>query len=161
MHVLVALVLVLSSVSLADTSVPAPRKSTPGKVTSAAPATGCAAHLPVPRCQPKHNDCLDDLLEGNCCDCTWPENSDRLEKCDIVNGMSRVKAAVAACYLEHAGMAAVNVTISPAGCVTSAVVGGAFAGTKTGTCVEAAVQKAVFPSFAGPPMTLTYPFMFR
>jgi hypothetical protein len=158
-RILVGLVLLLSSMSLADTSVPVPRKSTQRKSTPAATATGCAAHLPVPRCQPQHRDCLDDLLEGSCCN--GPEDPGRLDKCDIVNGMSRVKRAVAACYLEQAGMAAVNVTISPAGCITSAVVGGTFAGTKTGECVAAAVRKAVFPAFTGPPMTLTYPFMLR
>jgi hypothetical protein len=68
---------------------------------------------------------------------------------------------VTACYNQFKvpGTAMVNVVIGKSGKVTSATVTGKFAGTPTGTCVEAAVKTATFPPSDG--FTTPYPFQLK
>lgn len=145
---------------------------------SASPAPE-AAPTPAPAKKGGKRDELDDLLNGASPDkpaakpkAAAHEDSsgggddslpEQLEKGQIVGGMSKVKGKVAGCYdqFKVPGMASVNVTIQKSGAVSSATVGGAFAGTPTGSCVEKAVKSASFPKFKGSPMSLTYPFMLR
>lgn len=84
-----------------------------------------------------------------------------LAKSAVVAGMNGVKGKVANCYNQYKvpGMAMVNVVISKSGKVTSANVTGKFAGTPTGTCVEAAVKSASFPASDG--LSTPYPFNLR
>ena len=84
-----------------------------------------------------------------------------LAKSAVVAGMNGVKGKVANCYNQYKvpGMAMVNVVISKSGKVTSANVTGKFAGTPTGTCVEAAVRSASFPPSDG--LSTPYPFNLR
>ena len=88
---------------------------------------------------------------------------DQLGKAEIVGGMKKVSGKVADCYNQFKvpGMASVSVTIAKSGSVSSANVGGAFAGTPTGSCVERAVKSGSFPKFKGPSQTITYPFVLR
>jgi hypothetical protein len=55
----------------------------------------------------------------------------------------------------------VSVTIGKNGHVSSASVGGSFAGTPTGDCVAKAVKSATFSPFKGSPQSINYPFMLR
>jgi hypothetical protein len=84
-----------------------------------------------------------------------------LAKSAVVAGMNGVKGKVANCYNQYKvpGMAMVNVVISKSGKVTSANITGKFAGTPTGTCVEAAVRSASFPPSDG--LSTPYPFNLR
>jgi len=84
-----------------------------------------------------------------------------LAKSAVVAGMNGVKGKVANCYNQYKvpGMAMVNVVISKSGKVTSANVTGKFAGTPTGSCVEAAVKSASFPASDG--LSTPYPFNLR
>ncbi|HVZ86981.1 MAG TPA: hypothetical protein VHG72_08425, partial [Polyangia bacterium] len=84
-----------------------------------------------------------------------------LSKSAVVAGMNSVKPKIQACYNEYKvqGMAMVNVVIGRSGKVTSATVGGKFAGTPTGSCVEKAVKSAGFPPSEG--LTTPYPFQLR
>jgi predicted Zn finger-like uncharacterized protein len=84
-----------------------------------------------------------------------------LAKSAVVAGMNGVKGKVANCYNQYKvpGMAMVNVVISKSGKVTSANVTGKFAGTPTGSCVEAAVKTASFPPSDG--LSTPYPFNLR
>jgi hypothetical protein len=84
-----------------------------------------------------------------------------LSKAAVSNGMNVVKARIAACYatFQVPGMAIVNTVIAPSGNVSSATVSGKFAGTPTGSCVEAAVKTATFPPSQG--LTVPYPFALK
>jgi hypothetical protein len=53
----------------------------------------------------------------------------------------------------------VKLTVAPSGQVSKASVGGAFAGTPEGACVEAAVKSASFPPWDGGPQSFTYSYM--
>jgi predicted Zn finger-like uncharacterized protein len=151
----------------------------PEKAHEAAAPAPEAAPTPAPAKKGGKRDELDDLLNGASPDkpaakpkaAAHEESAgggddslpDQLEKGQIVGGMSKVKGKVAACYdqFKVPGMASVNVTIQKSGSVSNATVGGAFAGTPTGSCVEKAVKSASFPKFKGSAMSLTYPFMLR
>ena len=76
-------------------------------------------------------------------------------------GSERCSAKVQACYNQFKvpGTAMVTVVIAKSGKVTSSTVTGKFAGTPTGTCVEAAVKTASFPPSDG--FTTPYPFQLK
>jgi predicted Zn finger-like uncharacterized protein len=160
--------------------VPGAKASSPKESSSpaAAPAPE-AAPAPAPKKGGGKKDALDDLLNGASPDApaAKPRREaaesggggddsslpDQLEKSQIVQGMSSVKGKVGSCYdqFKVPGMASVNVTIQKSGSISNASVGGSFAGTPTGSCVEKAVKGAHFPKFKGSAMSLTYPFMLR
>jgi hypothetical protein len=58
-------------------------------------------------------------------------------------------------------MVEVKIAISGDGSVTSSQVVGKFAGTPAGACVEKAVKNAKFKKWAGPSLSVKYPFMFQ
>jgi len=76
----------------------------------------------------------------------------------FVCGMIAVRPKVAACYAQHKvpGTVMVNIAIGKNGTVTAAAQG-QFAGTPTGTCVEAAARTATFPPSDG--LSTPYPFV--
>lgn len=84
----------------------------------------------------------------------------KLSHDEISAGMDRVEPAVNACYakLEVAGQVVVKVKILPSGAVAAVEAVDRFAGTPTGACVAAAVQRAVFVPFDGAAMTIRYSF---
>jgi predicted Zn finger-like uncharacterized protein len=84
-----------------------------------------------------------------------------LAKNALVAGLKGVQPKVQACYNQYKvpGTAMVNVVIGKSGKVTSATVTGKFAGTPTGTCVEAAVKTASFPPSDG--FSTPYPFQLK
>jgi hypothetical protein len=84
-----------------------------------------------------------------------------LSKTALVAGLNGVRPKVGACYNQFKvpGTAMVNVVIGKSGKVTSATVTGKFAGTPTGTCVEAAVKTASFPPSDG--FSTPYPFQLK
>ena len=84
-----------------------------------------------------------------------------LPKNALVAGLKGVQPKVAACYNQFKvpGTAMVNIVIGKSGKVTSATVGGKFAGTPTGSCVEAAVKTASFPPSDG--FSTPYPFQLK
>jgi len=154
---------------------PSKAESSPGGLV---PPPSESAPAPAPKKSGGKKDALDDLLDGaspdkpaakaakhEAADTGGGDDSlpEQLEKSQIVGGMSGVKGKVGSCYDQYKvpGMASVNVTIGKSGSVSSATVGGSFAGTPTGACVEKAVKSAHFPKFKGAPMSLTYPFMLR
>ena len=79
------------------------------------------------------------------------EGAGPLAKNALVAGLNGVRPKVQACYNQFKvpGTAMVTVVIGKSGKVTSATVTGKFAGTPTGTCVEAAVKTASFPPSDG------------
>jgi hypothetical protein len=85
---------------------------------------------------------------------------EKLSHEDIKRGMDGITAAVQACHDDHgqAGQVFLKVRISPDGTVVEAVATDKFAGTATGRCVEAAVRRARFEAFDGPPMSVRYSF---
>ncbi len=56
------------------------------------------------------------------------------------------------------GSGRVSVTFEPSGAVSSAAVGGKFAGTDVGSCVSAAFRRARVPAFTGSSVTLGWSF---
>jgi predicted Zn finger-like uncharacterized protein len=70
---------------------------------------------------------------------------------DIVKGMNGIMPKTRECFNQYKvpGLAMVNVTVDPRGKVSAANVGGKFAGTPTGGCIESAVKSAKFPPSAG------------
>jgi hypothetical protein len=84
-----------------------------------------------------------------------------LRRSALVAGMNALRPQMSACYCKYRvpGLAMVNVVIGKSGRVTSAVVTGKFAGTPTGSCVEAAVRTARFPASDG--FATPYPFQLK
>ena len=84
-----------------------------------------------------------------------------LSKTALVAGLNSVRPKISACYNQFKvpGTAMVNVVIAKNGKVTKADVTGKFAGTPTGTCVEAAVKTASFPPSDG--FSTPYPFQLK
>jgi predicted Zn finger-like uncharacterized protein len=81
-----------------------------------------------------------------------------LTQSDIVNAMKGVQPRVQACanQFKVPGTAMATISVSAGGKVGSAAVTGKFAGTPTGTCVEAAAKSAKFPACNS--MTFPWPF---
>jgi predicted Zn finger-like uncharacterized protein len=77
---------------------------------------------------------------------------------DIVNAMKGVQPKVQNCanQFKQPGTASAQITVAAGGKVTSVTVTGKFAGTPTGSCVEAAAKSAKLP--ACQPMTFPWPF---
>jgi hypothetical protein len=136
--------------------------------------TGAVAQIAEPPRPPKGS--LDDLLNGATkSGGNRPKVSDddgkkggggdssagALSKTALVAGLNGVRPKVSACYNQFKvpGTAMVNVTIGKNGKVSKAEVTGKFAGTPTGTCVEAAVKTASFPPSDG--FSTPYPFQLK
>jgi predicted Zn finger-like uncharacterized protein len=77
---------------------------------------------------------------------------------DIVTAMKGVQPKVQNCanQFKQPGTASAQITVAAGGKVTSVNVTGKFAGTPTGSCVEAAAKSAKLP--ACQPMTFPWPF---
>jgi predicted Zn finger-like uncharacterized protein len=134
---------------------------------------GAVAQIAEPPRPPKGS--LDDLLNGATkSGGNRPKVSDddgkkgggdssagALSKTALVAGLNGVRPKVSACYNQFKvpGTAMVNVTIGKNGKVSKAEVTGKFAGTPTGTCVEAAVKTASFPPSDG--FSTPYPFQLK
>jgi hypothetical protein len=83
-----------------------------------------------------------------------------LSQSDIVSAMRAVQPRVKECYNQYkvAGIANVSISISKGGRIASATVTpGKFAGTPSGTCVEAAAKTAKFP----PCEAMRFPWPFQ
>ena len=128
-----------------------------------------AAPTPAPA-KPKKSASIDDLLDS--------VNTNRrggdepkpkkvvtaaalppLSQSDIVSAMKAVQPRVKECYNQYkvAGIANVSISISKGGRIASATVTGKFAGTPSGTCVEAAAKAAKFP----PCEAMSFPWPFQ
>jgi len=107
----------------------------------------------LPRFQPNPKAALDEAMIGP----VSPDDS--LPVRSFVCGMIAVRPEVAACYARHKvpGTVMVNLVIGKNGTVTTAAAQGQFAGTPTGTCVEAAARTATFPPSDG--LSTPYPFV--
>jgi predicted Zn finger-like uncharacterized protein len=81
-----------------------------------------------------------------------------LTQSDIVNAMKGVQPKVQACanQFKVPGTAMANIGVATGGKVNTASVTGKFAGTPTGTCVEAAAKAAKFP----PCQSMAFPWPF-
>jgi predicted Zn finger-like uncharacterized protein len=81
-----------------------------------------------------------------------------LTQSDIVSAMKNVQPKVQACanQFKVPGTAMASISIASGGKVNSATVTGKFAGTPTGSCVEAAAKSAKFP----PCQSMTFPWPF-
>ena len=89
---------------------------------------------------------------------------DQLDKRDVVEGASKAKPAVAACFDRYRvqGMASVSFAIPNDGHPTNVTVAGDFAGTPTGQCVaEAVANTARFRPHTGMTQSIVYPFILR
>lgn len=78
---------------------------------------------------------------------------------DFKKGMAAIQSKAQGCYKGTQGTASVKLTVGPDGKVTKATVGGQFAGTPEGGCVEAAVKGATFPAWDGGPQSFNYSYM--
>lgn len=81
----------------------------------------------------------------------------------LQKAMNAIRPGIQACHAQHrvAGIVQVKINILRNGRIKSARVTGKFAGTPTGVCVEEAVRGAIFPTFSGPPIEITYPFVLQ
>ncbi len=87
-----------------------------------------------------------------------------LTKAGIKKGVQTVISAVTACRdrFPVPGLYLIRMVIGPDGKVRSAQsVGGVTAGNMTGQCIAGAMADAKFPTFSGPPLTVTHPFILR
>ena len=91
-----------------------------------------------------------------------PTGCTPLEQADIVKGMGAVPGRVRACNAKYKvpGTVTVRVEVMPDGSVGRASVGGVFAGTPTGSCVERVVMGARFRASCGRTI-FRYPYVFR
>jgi predicted Zn finger-like uncharacterized protein len=82
-----------------------------------------------------------------------------LSQSDIVNAMKGVQPRVKECFNQYkqAGIANVSISVTKGGRVGSATVSGKFAGTPSGSCVEAAAKTAKFP----PCEAMSFPWPFQ
>jgi predicted Zn finger-like uncharacterized protein len=82
-----------------------------------------------------------------------------LEKSDIVKAMQGVQPKVKGCFDQYKvpGTAMMTIKVARGGRVSDASVGGKFAGTPTGTCLESAARTAKFPPSEA--QTIQYPFL--
>ena len=82
-----------------------------------------------------------------------------LSQSDIVSAMKAVQPRVKECYNQYKlpGIANVSISVSKGGRIASATVTGKFAGTPSGTCVEAAAKTAKFP----PCEAMSFPWPFQ
>jgi len=82
-----------------------------------------------------------------------------LSQTDIVSAMKAVQPRVKECYNQYKvpGIANVSISVSKGGRIASASVTGKFAGTPSGTCVEAAAKTARFP----PCEAMSFPWPFQ
>jgi hypothetical protein len=89
------------------------------------------------------------------------EPRERLDKAEIVVGMSRVSPAVRDCFDRYRkrGEFFVQFTVANSGRVNDVQMSGPD--VDTASCIAAAVASAIFPSFTGPPQTFVYPYVFR
>lgn len=78
---------------------------------------------------------------------------------DFKHGMAAINGKAQGCYKGNQGTATVKLTIAPSGAVTKVTVGGQFAGTPEGACVEAAVKSATFPAWDGGPQSFNFSYM--
>lgn len=88
-------------------------------------------------------------------DANLPEAPDRDA---VLNALSAVRPAVAACAEGRSGVATVQLTVANTGRVSGALVSGIFAGTPQGSCIARAVRQARFPRFTRPTFSVTFPF---
>ena len=86
-----------------------------------------------------------------------------LSKDQILGGLRPVIEEAKACYETHgvAGDAKVKVTIGGDGTVQDVKQTGAFVGTPTGECIDAAIKKATFPKSKKAKTTVSYPVLLR
>ncbi len=82
-----------------------------------------------------------------------------LSQSDIVSAMKAVQPRVKECYNQYKlpGIANVSISVAKGGRIASASVTGKFAGTPSGTCVEAAAKTAKFP----PCEAMSFPWPFQ
>jgi hypothetical protein len=82
-----------------------------------------------------------------------------LSQSDIVNAMKGVQPRVKECFNQYkqSGIANVSISVAKGGRVASATVSGKFAGTPSGSCVEAAAKTAKFP----PCESMSFPWPFQ
>jgi serine/threonine protein kinase len=82
-----------------------------------------------------------------------------LDKSDIVRAMMSVQGLVKVCFQQYKvpGTAMATLKVARGGQVVDASVGGRFAGTATGACVEQAVKTATFPPVEA--QTFQYPLL--
>jgi hypothetical protein len=145
-----------------------PEASSPGK--GAQPTPEPAAPAPAPP-KPKKGGSIDDLLDqvgsnrrGGGGEEPKPKKAPAaalpaLSQSDIVSAMKAVQPRVKECYNQYKvpGSAMVTIAVSKGGRIASASVQGKFAGTPTGTCVEAAAKTAKFP----PCEAMSFPWPFQ
>ena len=86
-----------------------------------------------------------------------------LEKQHINAGVRGVRGQVRACFdrFRVPGTARLRLTIEPEGRMGRVEVGGTFAGTPTGACLERAFMQARFPRFGGRALTVVYPVILQ
>ena len=84
-----------------------------------------------------------------------------LENSSVAVPLSRATTTPANDQYKTPGMVEVKIAINGDGAVTSAQVVGKFAGTPAGACVEKAVKNAKFKKWAGPSLSVKYPFQFQ
>lgn len=77
-------------------------------------------------------------------------------RADVGSALGGVRGQVSACG--SGGVANVAVTFRSSGSVSSASVGGDFAGTPVASCISRAVRSARVPPFSNPSFSVTYPY---
>jgi len=139
--------------------------------TGKKPAPEPVVATPTPAAKPKKGGSIDDLLDqvgtskrGGGSDEPKPKKPSAaalpsLSQGDIVSAMKAVQPKVKECYNQFKvpGIANVSIAVAKGGRISSATVAGKFAGTPSGTCVEAAAKTAKFP----PCEAMSFPWPFQ
>jgi hypothetical protein len=76
----------------------------------------------------------------------------------VTHAMAEVSGEVAGCGRGEHGVATVQVTVTGETGAARGSLGGPFAGTEVGACIEAVIATARFPRFTNPTFSFTFPF---
>lgn len=153
--------------STEDTSDKTARESASKERSSSRRSSSGSRTTPEPEPPKKSTGSIDDLLDqaiGTPGGSKTPGSSasnlpDAPSRSDVTSAMRSVQSNVQSCGQGKTGVAQVSVSVSgSSGRVSSAQVGGAFAGTPAGRCIANAVKGARFPKFKRSSFTFVYPF---
>lgn len=150
-------------------SKPSSPSAKPAPSPSPTPTTKPEAPKPAEPSKPSKPSSIDDLLNqvSKKSDDDKPKKAaapaaaalTSLSQSDIVKAMQAVQPKVKQCFDQYKvpGTALTNVSVAKGGRVAAVSVAGKFAGTPTGTCVEAAAKTAKFP----PCEAMNFPWPFQ
>jgi hypothetical protein len=89
-----------------------------------------------------------------------PALPEKLTRDQVRAGLDGKRSQVLACAHGTYGKVLADVTIGSSGSVSNVEIEGTFAGTNAAACMAKALSTASFPAFAGPDISVRYPYSF-